>query len=72
VAASGVPTVARFLVSSGGLRWLLWVEDREGRMRRANGCGEEDSGELSSLMADDCDAWVKSGVDWGSPVAGGG
>jgi hypothetical protein len=49
-------------VSSRGLQRLLWVELREGRVRHANECREEDGGKLSPLMADDGDAWVKSGV----------
>jgi hypothetical protein len=31
-------------------------------VRHANECREEDDGKLSPLMADDGDAWVKSGV----------
>jgi hypothetical protein len=34
-------------MSSEDLRQLLWVEEREGRVRHANGFGEEDDGELS-------------------------
>jgi hypothetical protein len=45
------------LESSEGLQLLLWVEEREERVRRANGCGEEDDGEFSPLMVDDGGAW---------------
>jgi hypothetical protein len=71
VAASGVPMAARFLVSSRGLWWLPWVEEREGRVRHAKGCREEDGGELPPIMVDDGNAWVKSGVGQSPPVAGG-
>jgi hypothetical protein len=59
-------------VSSRGLRRLSWVEARDGRVRRANRCREEDSGELSPLMADDGDAWAKSGAGPSRPVVGSG
>jgi hypothetical protein len=41
-------------------------------VRHANGCREGDGNELSSLMADDSDAWVKSGAGRSPPFTGGG
>jgi hypothetical protein len=49
VAASGVLMAALFSVISGGLWRLLWVEEREGRVRCANGCREEDGRALTVI-----------------------